>query len=460
MKNIFPINYPLYLITVFLVSGQALAQGTQNTTLPEGINDAPRLFTPTTTTQPGSVVMNFKCYGATAHTFDGENSPLSGNFVVKAKFKGVSKPVYYLVPSSVLMPAVNRTGNFGFGFRTEVQTIKATQANAKLLWPIPPDPQPVIVNGLSSVTLNGLNIAGVRTGYEAVEELSIWNAAWMDNATPPVTAEPTPKNLYTPTTGDANPHTGKGDFQNAVRDHKFPKGSRYWYLGQCSPVTTTTVVNGITTTTTTTKCAKAPYIISYKPALDPSGSLVINIGMTAHGHQGMCHGGTSPIMLFTDDKRPQFTGKSKFPIHGDIPTVWPEPHAPGAFLVADLEGNGKIVAADQLFGDRPGVGNGFESLKNYDSNHDNIIDARDQHFDKLFLWRDDNGDGVSQPSELQSLKAAHIESLDLAFHEPGPKVYIKGAEGRQFSTFKFKDKKGQIKTGEMIDVWLDPANLQ
>ena len=68
--------------------------------------------------------------------------------------------------------------------------------------------------------------------------------------------------------------------------------------------------------------------------------------------------------------------------------------------------------------------NGFAALASLDSNNDGIIDANDATFAQLKLWRDTNQDGTvnqstngagsTNTSELISLTAAGIVSLNLA----------------------------------------------
>ena len=45
--------------------------------------------------------------------------------------------------------------------------------------------------------------------------------------------------------------------------------------------------------------------------------------------------------------------------------------------------------------------NGFESLKEFDSNNDGIIDEKDKEFTNLLLWQDKNG--ISETDELIKL---------------------------------------------------------
>lgn len=88
-------------------------------------------------------------------------------------------------------------------------------------------------------------------------------------------------------------------------------------------------------------------------------------------------------------------------------------------LAFDLNGNGVIENATELFGARFGSNgkgaklhkNGFAALQAFDANHDGILDKKDPLFKKLLVWRDVNGNAVSEPDELQSLEELGLKSL-------------------------------------------------
>lgn len=76
------------------------------------------------------------------------------------------------------------------------------------------------------------------------------------------------------------------------------------------------------------------------------------------------------------------------------------------FLVFDRNQDGIINNGLELFGDGTKLkngaiaANGFEALSENDDNKDGIIDKSDSIFNKLRVWKDINGDGFSQTSEL------------------------------------------------------------
>ena len=83
-----------------------------------------------------------------------------------------------------------------------------------------------------------------------------------------------------------------------------------------------------------------------------------------------------------------------------------------AWLVYDLKGNGQVTSGLQLFGSVTFWlfwNDGYEALATLDDNADGQLSGAElQH---LALWRDANGNGVSEPGELTSLGKAGIVSL-------------------------------------------------
>ncbi len=78
----------------------------------------------------------------------------------------------------------------------------------------------------------------------------------------------------------------------------------------------------------------------------------------------------------------------------------------------DGNGDGVVNGIDELFGSA--TEGGFAELSTWDANADGKIDAGDAIFADLKIWRDLNGDGVSQNEELQSLADLGIQSIGLA----------------------------------------------
>nr|BFD66126.1 hypothetical protein HAGR004_11480 [Bdellovibrio sp. HAGR004] len=173
------------------------------------------------------------------------------------------------------------------------------------------------------------------------------------------------------------------------------------------------------------------------------------------GENGYCGGYFSPLMVFFDDRLPQFSAAVDFPLNPTGKTMWPEAGAPGAFIAVDRNGDGLITTEDELFGNQGDkYKNGFEALREFDSNKDDVIDKKDKDFAKLLLWFDKNGDGKVQKGELVPLKS-RIESVSLKYDASAVSSVADRAEIREKSTFVFKEK-GKKKEGRVIDLWFSP----
>ncbi|WP_232462182.1 calcium-binding protein [Neisseria chenwenguii] len=94
--------------------------------------------------------------------------------------------------------------------------------------------------------------------------------------------------------------------------------------------------------------------------------------------------------------------------------------ADDGLLVVDLNGDGKVNNGGELFGDnyvlKDGntAANGFAALAEFDTNSDGIVDANDERFKELKIWRDLDSDGISDAGELFSLADAGVKSLNVA----------------------------------------------
>ena len=96
-------------------------------------------------------------------------------------------------------------------------------------------------------------------------------------------------------------------------------------------------------------------------------------------------------------------------------------------LAYDRNGNGKIDDGGELFGnftqikDKEGnqrlAKDGYEALKEFDSNNDGLIDNKDDKFKDLKIWQDANSNGISDEGELKSLDELGIASLSLNHNE-------------------------------------------
>ena len=99
--------------------------------------------------------------------------------------------------------------------------------------------------------------------------------------------------------------------------------------------------------------------------------------------------------------------------------------AQDGLLVRDIDGNGIIDSGRELFGDQTRLRNGrnaatgHAAMADLDDNGDGRLDAADAAFQSLKVWRDLNGNGISEQSELMSLSQLGITSLSTVFTNNG-----------------------------------------
>jgi len=145
---------------------------------------------------------------------------------------------------------------------------------------------------------------------------------------------------------------------------------------------------------------------------------------------GYC-GASSPIVLNLSNG-PYALADRDHPVWFDIDAdglpnlmTWTAAHTPMAFLALDRNGNGAIDDGGELFGNHTRLAdgrladNGFEALRELDTNRDNVLDQLDPAWKSLLLWIDWNHDGVATPDELQSIATSAVTALELTFHPSG-----------------------------------------
>ena len=133
---------------------------------------------------------------------------------------------------------------------------------------------------------------------------------------------------------------------------------------------------------------------------------------------------TSPIVIDLDGDGIETLdiGASYFDLDGDglsEMTGWVSPD--DGLLVHDRNGDGRISNGTELFGNHSILSNGqtaengFQALAEYDNNGDGVIDAQDASYSVLQVWRDLNGNGISDIGELQSLADAGVLSISTGY---------------------------------------------
>jgi uncharacterized protein YdgA (DUF945 family) len=109
---------------------------------------------------------------------------------------------------------------------------------------------------------------------------------------------------------------------------------------------------------------------------------------------------------------PLASSNAYFDIHGTgfaVHTGWVGPQT--GILVSDPSG-GPVTSIGQLFGSAST--DGFSALAALDTDHDGVLNANDPGFSTLEVWTDTNGNGVTDPGELQTLAQLGITSINLA----------------------------------------------
>ncbi|WP_328822100.1 calcium-binding protein, partial [Pseudomonas lopnurensis] len=128
-------------------------------------------------------------------------------------------------------------------------------------------------------------------------------------------------------------------------------------------------------------------------------------------------------------------------------------------LVLDRNGNGTIDNGLELFGentllaDGSKARDGFEAMQAVDQNGDGKLDANDAVWADLRVWRDMNGDGISQNGELFTLADLGIKSIgtgsDGKKQNLGNNNHVDG-----FGTFEWDENRGGG-TGVSGDVYFE-----
>ncbi len=177
-------------------------------------------------------------------------------------------------------------------------------------------------------------------------------------------------------------------------------------------------------------------LLSVVPATFKANRVPSQVGLDIWSGRGLsqsldstkCDKQYSPIVLDLTGEGIKLSGPEeglKFDLNADgneIYTGWIK-GTNNAFLVRDINRNGKIDSGAELFGsatllkNNKRAANGFEALKDLDSNADGLLSLKDLEWKSLRLWFDRNYDGFSQFSELNRLEQYQIQSINLNYVE-------------------------------------------
>jgi hypothetical protein len=168
---------------------------------------------------------------------------------------------------------------------------------------------------------------------------------------------------------------------------------------------------------------------------------------------------STPLVLDFNDAPVQFQqGGGEFDLGAgpDVATDWPTAATP--WLAMDRNGNGKIDDGSELFGSDTRLAsgeeaaNGFEALRELDSDGDGRITPADRAWPKLLVWSDRNGDRVSSPDELAPLSRFGITWIGLDYVSEWTCNDRGDCEGQR-APFAFVVR-GEAREGKVIDLYL------
>ncbi len=123
-------------------------------------------------------------------------------------------------------------------------------------------------------------------------------------------------------------------------------------------------------------------------------------------------------------------------------------------LVRDINGNGQIDNGTELFGNNSVLSNGkkakngFEALKDLDSNQDYVFDPNDAAWNEVKVWKDSNSNGIVDEGELLTMEQAGVDHIRLTDKTKNQTDEF-GNIHRQSGYFMSSD--GKLET--MTDVW-------
>lgn len=138
-----------------------------------------------------------------------------------------------------------------------------------------------------------------------------------------------------------------------------------------------------------------------------------------------------------------------------LSTDWPTM----PWLALDRDGDGEIASGRELFGSGTRLAggerasNGFEALAELDVDRDGKITAADPVFAELVLWSDGDDDRRGELAELTPVGAVDLVAIHLET-ESRVECDERGNCGRERARFEFRGPTGELRSGEVVDVYL------
>ncbi|WBA82171.1 calcium-binding protein [Endozoicomonas sp. GU-1] len=167
---------------------------------------------------------------------------------------------------------------------------------------------------------------------------------------------------------------------------------------------------------------------------------------------------TSPIILDLDGDGVETLNKSEgvyFDHDGNLlaeKTGWVGKN--DGLLVFDRNADGQISSGAELFGNQTTLtngekaANGFEALKDLDSNGDGVLNQSDEAWSKLQVWKDTDSNGVVDSGELLSMADVGVAAINTEY-ATGKTTDSSGNEHRETGSFTRTDGS----EGKATDVW-------
>ena len=175
------------------------------------------------------------------------------------------------------------------------------------------------------------------------------------------------------------------------------------------------------------------------------------VALTGKSYFGTVH--TDPLVLDLDGDGIELSVRSDTGAAYDVDSDGFAEHVGwvrggDGLLARDLNHDGKIEGMSELFGNEST--SGFSVLAGYDDNHDGVIDGNDAVFSDLVVWRDANGDAITDPGELLTLADLDIVSISVQATETAPNTAVAGNLITETATFT----RGDGSTGTIVDAQL------